>query len=164
MHPRTFNKTHRHRHADTHTHTHTHTHPYRGSFQSRRSNPNPFWLRLKSFDRHIRKGLSYGERTLCLYLPTSVIFCSSCYLIRFLSCERFLGKRALFCLRALNQTTGRLLRKGIEAPLENTLANAVNVLNRASAFLDETGQAAQRAHIPATKAQFPATRAHIEKC
>ena len=76
----------------------------------------------------------------------------------------FFSKRALFSLRALNQATGRLLRKGIEAPLEHTLRSVVNVLNRAAAFQDETGKAAQRAHIPATKAQFPATRAHIKKC
>ena len=55
----------------------------------------------------------------------------------------FWGKRALFSLRALSQPTGRLLRKGIEAPLENTLRNAVNVLNRAAAFLDETGKASK---------------------
>ena len=48
--------------------------------------------------------------------------------------------------------------------MEHTLRNVVNVLNREAAYLDEMGKAAQRVHIPATKAQFPATRAHIKKC
>ena len=92
---------------------------------------------------------------------------TTCFKVPFFRCKEmsplqiplfFLANRALSSLRALNQPTGRLLRTGIEAPLENTLFNASNILNRAAAFLDETGQAAQRAHILAAKAQFPATR------
>ena len=59
----------------------------------------------------------------------------------------------MFCVRK----RVLVLRKGIEAPLEH---NVVNVLS----ILDETGKAVQRAHITATKAQLPATRAHINKC
>ena len=50
-----------------------------------------------------------------LYLPTGVLVCSSCYLIRFLCLRASFGKRARFSLRALDQPTGpgRLLRKGM---------------------------------------------------
>ena len=41
---------------------------------------------------------------------------------------------AIYSLQAINQATGRLLRKRNEAPLGNTLRNAVNVLNRAAAL------------------------------